>query len=391
MAISTSSLKQLIDAFSVMSEKDSITPTTVATVFYRLANLLADCATDSDISSVKNMVNGMGSAIAEEKTRAMNAESALSRSITSLSGTVTYNKDLMQRASQILQQNINAVVGDLAKEVLRAKAAEADLGSSILNETARAKKEEEYIRTNWGKDMQAEKLRAMEAEAELEDKIDKLKRARTSDRTALLQADKALQDAIDGISALLTKEISRAQSKESSLQTQLNNFSTAVDDEERRARKAEADIVALIGNNTHALQQEVERALNKEAIIDHAIDLLKRNLAVEETRAKNAETAIIAYMVSIINSQTPNGVNAGTTITVNIEDDPEAIWAILTNAPEKSVYQGLLGDLTFTMMHAATENTHILMWLSGDGVNIFTISKVENVIKTNLSRLSLFD
>lgn len=344
MAITTSSVKLLIDAFAVMSEKDSITPTTVATVFYRLAGLLADCASDADISTVKNMINSMGDAIANEKTRAMNAEASLTRSINNLKETVTENKNLMLSKTQVLQQNINAVVGDLAKEIVRAKAAEADLSSSITQEKARAKS----------------------AEGDLAKDIDWLKTMRISDKNELKEADNDLLTAIDGFLTKLNNEISRATKAESSQSA----FST------RMAK---------------ALDEEIARAINKESVLERAIDLLKRNLASEQTRAKNAETAIIAYMISIINSQAPNGPDAGTTITVNIEDDPEAIWTILTHAPEKSVYQGVLGELTFTMMHAATENTHILMWPSGDGVNVFTISNIEDEIKTSQSRLSLYD
>lgn len=323
MAISTTSLKELIDAFAVMSVKDSITPTTVATVFYRLANLLSDCASESDISTVKNMINGMGNAIAEEKTRASNAEASLQRLIDNLSTTLASN---------------------LAKEIARAKAAEADLTTLLANEVVRAKQAEFTNKNN----------------------IELLRKTHANDIKALNDADDVIRKAISDLTTKLTNEVSRAT-------------------------KAESTLSAFNSRLAKALEEEINRSINKDDALERAIDLLKRNLASEQTRAKNAETAIIAYMISIINSQTPNGVNAGTTITVNIEDEPGAIWAILTHAPEKSVYQGVLGELTFTMMHAATENTHILMWPSGDGVNVFTISNIEDEIKTSQSRLSLYD
>lgn len=326
MAISTTSLKALIDAFAVLTEKDSISPTTVATIFYKLADLLNDCASETDISTVKNMVNAMGNAIADEMTRAMNAESALSRAINNLKDTVTDNKNSMQNTAQALQQKISAVIGDLAKETSRAKSAEGDLSKEI----------------------------------------DSLKSMHLTDKNELKEADKALQATVDGLLTKLNNEISRATS-------------------------AESTISAFNKRIAKALDEEINRSINKDSALELAIELLKRNLASEQTRAKNAETAIIAYMISIINSQTPNGVNAGTTITVDLAAEPGAIWAILSHAPEKSVYQGVLGDLTFTMMHAATENTHILMWLSGEGVNVFTISNIEDEIKTNHSRLSLYD
>lgn len=320
MAISTSSLRALIDAFAVMTEKDSISPSTVATVFYRLADLLDTASSQGDIEAVNVSLNSIARNLAAEVSRAEGAERNLSAALAALDGRVSE----AESTEQSLTEGLAALE----------RAVEAHKGQT--------------------------------------------------DAT-----DRGLQKGLDELQEGVARERERALKAEGQLQQMQSATSTAIDDETRRARAAEADLTSRIGNVSHALAQEAERSQGKDGLHEEAIDLLKRQIAYEQTRAKNAETAIIGYLIAILRSQA-NGPE-GATVTVNFALAAETIWEILESAPQNAVYQGIMEERRFTMMHAATERVHILMWLSDSGIQLCTVSREGDECKVVFSQLSLYD
>lgn len=121
MAISTSSLKSLIDAFAVLTEKDSISPTTVATILYRLAGLLDEAASLNDVAAVRNSLTALSKALSDEKIRATNAEGLLTGKLNALRNTHDADKVELIKRDASLQIAINDLKDMLAREEARAK------------------------------------------------------------------------------------------------------------------------------------------------------------------------------------------------------------------------------------------------------------------------------
>ncbi|MCQ2197611.1 MAG: hypothetical protein MJZ60_08845 [Bacteroidaceae bacterium] len=343
MAISITSLKELIDAFAVMSEKDSITPTTVATVFYRLAGLMATACSDTEAEKIRASIRELSRQNTGTAPAANPSDASLSDKLHNLTSTVSKNYSVLNAADEALRKKLDSLSSTLSKEMDRAREAEKANNMAV----------------------NAERNRASGKERTLAETIAALEKTHASDKKQIQKDINSLQTLLDSIKANLENEVIRST-------------------------KAEDDLASRMGNFTEALGQEMKRSLEKDQLIDEAIEILKRQIATEQTRAKNAEKAILAYLVALLSGRRPI-LNLQGEVDIDLNAEPAEIWEKLEEQANTPALLGTWNESVFSLMHTTAQDTHFLMWIASGGINMYTICKDEEEIQFRFSSLSLFE
>ena len=295
-----------------------------------------DSDVDTELKRLDNEDVRIESKLDAEIARAEAAETVLTDKIGS-GFTTDIHQNITYKFNQ-LSGAIDSNISGLTAEIIRAKAAEADLQGQITDEvTARGNADAALA-----DDIAVEVSRSKSAEGVLSDKIGSgfttnpyenitakfnTLNSTLNDTIANLNTEISnREDADEELTTAINHEVTRAQETEADLQSQITAEATArgnadatlqgnITAEETRATGAETVLTDKIGsgfttnpyenitykfgqhstaiaNTESGLTHEINRAEAAEGELQNQVTLLRGDITAEETRAKGAETVL---------------------------------------------------------------------------------------------------
>lgn len=284
--------------------------------------------------------------IANEITRATDAENALSQAIHAEQDRATTAENALQtainnevtratNAESVLQSNIDA-------EATARENADTTLQSNIDAETTRAMREEEILRTN----LEAEITRSTNKDAELENKIETEKNERIS-------ADTELRNAINS-------EVIRATNAENTIAT---NLATEI----QRSTDKDAELEAAITAEAAAREAADDALQDAIDAATHTLDSTT-TISVDKTNP-DIWKAHVAISSSDKNIIIGDETNAGIYATANLVYDAATNTIKLYGTNDVLLSQQKLGagSLLDSIHYDPTEKNLIINYHNADG------------------------
>ena len=289
-------------------------------------------------------------AISSEVSRATNAESGLSGSISTVKQTadsVSLEVRNARAGEATLGARFAVVVNQIVSEVTDRTNADSALSSritqtaeSITSEVERATNAESGLSGSistvkqTADSVSAEVRNARGDSATLVARLTVLNNAITSEVTDRTDADSALSSRITQTADAITSEVSRATNAESGLSGSISTVKQTADSvsaEVRNARGDSATLVARLQVLSDAITSEVSRAENAESGLSGSISTVKQTADSVSAEVANArgESATLVARLQVLNnaitSEVSDRTNAESALSSRITQNADAI------------------------------------------------------------------